>query len=89
SEQNNIQTPISVFPNPTENIISLQSKNIEGNNSILSIMDISGRILLEKNVETPNGELNNNIDLRSFSSGIYFVQVKTEKAIYSVKVVRE
>lgn len=88
-EQNGNPLLISVYPNPTESYIILQSKNITGNNAMVSVMDISGRILFQKNIATPTGELNTQIDLHEFSSGIYFVQIKSADQDYAVKVVKK
>jgi len=66
------QSVIKVYPNPTINSIVLASI---GNDPLLSfeIRDISGRVLLNQNVETNAGVYLTNIPIQFLEPGIYFV----------------
>jgi len=74
----NIDNLISIFPNPFNANFKIQTalqiKNIE-------ITDITGRLLYTTTNKT--------IDFSSFTSGVYFVKVRTENGIAVKKVVKE
>jgi len=59
-----------VYPNPANQSINIKSElDLEGNQ--IEIYDMSGRIVLKSILE------NNQIDVRSLSTGIYILKVKT------------
>ena len=69
----------SVYPNPTRGPIS-----VDISSGKVSITDLQGNILLETTL--PSNKL---IDLSGYSSGIYFMQVKTDQGIFSYKVIKQ
>ncbi len=69
-------TQISIFPNPTNGIINIETQEqIEK----ITILDISGKIILE----TTNTE----IDLSKQKTGTYFVKIETESDIFTEKII--
>lgn len=69
---------LTLYPNPTNGMINV--KGLKGDETI-RIVDYSGRILMEiKNSKE--------IDLSSFSTGIYIVQITNETQTQSFKVVK-
>ncbi len=70
---------ISIYPNPTNGIFSVEADNMES----IEITSITGEIIKQLVV-------NNNkttIDLTSFSSGIYFAKIITDKGSAIKKIV--
>jgi hypothetical protein len=72
---------ISVYPNPTADILNFSLKGLE--NTPVQIIDVNGKIILNTTVST-----NNNIDVNSLNSGMYFVQLEVEKQKVSYKFVK-
>jgi len=66
---------IIIYPNPTEGQLFINFKNIipEKVNSI-SVLDITGRKVIEKNIESDNPQIIE-LDLSKLKSGTYFVIV--------------
>jgi len=65
-----------LYPNPANEKLQLVLKNFNPAESVqLSISDCLGRILYSQ----PVGQSISDIDIRKFSAGIYFVQVRTKK----------
>ncbi len=60
---------IDIYPNPSVGIIKLPDFAVPDNN--LQIFDITGKLMLMKDVDTTE------IDVTSFSAGIYFVKLQT------------
>jgi len=61
---------LSVFPNPTSNVLHINLNAESLNNLFINIMDINGRI-----VYTADAKANNIIELKNFNSGIYTVML--------------
>lgn len=70
---------ISLYPNPTNGIVSIKSNGIEYKYNQISIMDLTGKILMKMNNS-------NSIDLSSLSNGIYIVHIKTDNGIAIRKI---
>ena len=74
---------ISVYPNPSHSVITIESTGISINN--LEMFDIYGRKVKELKVN--NNKFNVNIS--ELSKGIYFVKLKTDNGIIINKVIKE
>jgi hypothetical protein len=76
----NKESKISVFPNPTENMVSIIGMNAP---ATVSIVDMSGRIVI-----CQNDFENSSIDLSYLESGLYFIQIAGHEN-YSYKIIKE
>lgn len=74
---------ITVYPNPTNDVLFLQSPEISMNN--VFIYDVYGKLLETVQV---NGN-NTTIDLSSRASGLYFLRIETEKGMISKRVIKK
>ena len=77
----NEQNEINIYPNPANSVLHISIENI-GNYS-LKVYNIIGELILQ------TGKLNSNtdIDLSSYSKGIYFLQIKTANKILNKKLI--
>ena len=72
----------SMFPNPSSGQVNFQlSSNV--NQGHISIFDYTGKLVLEKNINTSN----NSIDVAHLSSGIYIVRIQTDSKIGTKKLI--
>jgi Concanavalin A-like lectin/glucanases superfamily/Secretion system C-terminal sorting domain len=70
-----IKTQIAFYPNPTAGTVYIESP-WENTSAQIIVSDVIGRTLFQqKSVQAKVSEL----DLRSFSSGIYFISLKNER----------
>ena len=77
---------ISIFPNPTTDILSLKIDNSELENSEYFLTNISGKVLQSSKI-TNNIE---KLDFTSYASGIYFLSLKHEnQVIKSFKIIKK
>ncbi len=74
-------TSILVYPNPTSDQVYITSNDL----AVYSwnLYDLAGRTLLQGN------EGNTEFSLREFSSGLYILEIKTDKQAYISKIVKE
>lgn len=73
---------ISVFPNPVKDILSINANNLIIEN--VKIVDVNGRIIVNKEVNLSEIQINMN----SFNSGIYFVNILTKEGFLTKKFIK-
>jgi hypothetical protein len=64
---------ITIYPNPTNNFITIQNKQNTIENFEYKIIDLTGRI-----VRSGNSKFNDQINVESLESGNYIIQIETE-----------
>jgi hypothetical protein len=72
---------IVVYPNPATNSLTIESPQ----NGVIEITNIQGQ-LIKSFMATSN---KTSIDVSAFPSGVYIIEVKTEKGIEVCKFVKE
>jgi hypothetical protein len=74
---------VKIYPNPNQGFFNLELT--ECKNSIIKITDVLGKTILNQ-----KAELFNEIDLKNQSSGVYTINIITDKKIkYSTKFIKE
>ena len=73
SEIENNENKISIFPNPTNNFITIQNRQNLIDNFEFKIVDLTGRI-----VKNGNSKFNEQINIEGLTSGNYVIQIQTE-----------
>ena len=73
---NLVNNAISIYPNPSENFISIENSNI--NFDVFTIYSVLGKTILEKQNYTSN-----KIDISSLQKGNYFIMFKKEGKVVS------
>jgi hypothetical protein len=74
---------IKVYPNPAHNEVSVELS--DGSTRTLELVDISGRVLIEK--ENVTGSVS--IDLSHYANGIYYAKIRNGNGVDVVKIVKE
>jgi len=80
---------ISVYPNPFTNATTIEINLVEMKNSLITVVDITGRSV--KNIDVANLQIGKNeikIDLSGFSSGIYFCKINSDQHTETVKLIK-
>jgi len=74
---------ISVYPNPTQGNLVVEFVNGETKN--VKVLDVTGRLIVEKNISDDKAELN----ISNLSNGIYYVRVTSGSISEVFKIVKE
>ncbi|MCX6352658.1 MAG: T9SS type A sorting domain-containing protein [Bacteroidetes bacterium] len=77
---------IRVYPNPTRDVLNIETNNFKGGNFSVLLTDILGRNLIEK---TTNSTQNISLDISNLPDGIYLVSVIADGLRENVKVVKK
>lgn len=81
------QPEISIFPNPTNSILTITMEKPISETSTLSITDITGRILLTKKITSSQSQIN--IDVSTLAPAVYFLKIQTNQGIVVKKFVKD
>ncbi|WP_052461100.1 T9SS type A sorting domain-containing protein [Psychroserpens mesophilus] len=74
---------VKLFPNPVKDVLTISSKvNLRS----ISIADVNGRIL--ETIAIVGNQVENSIDIKHLSKGVYFVTVKTDKGSSTEKMIK-
>lgn len=65
---------INIFPNPTSELINLQTKGSVNQKLTYKLIDLQGKLLIEKSVKTTNEQIN----MSNLSQSIYLLKISTE-----------
>ncbi|MHC1777037.1 MAG: T9SS type A sorting domain-containing protein [Lentimicrobium sp.] len=81
-----IRSPISLYPNPVNNIITIGTQQITpGNNTSLSIINLQGQQLTKIRLTKPTTVL----DVRAFAPGMYFAKITDGPTVKTVKFLKQ
>ncbi len=72
---------VTVFPNPTTDILNFSLKGIEG--TPITVVDVNGKIVLNNTISTAN-----TLNVGSLNTGVYFVNLKIENNNVSYKFIK-
>jgi hypothetical protein len=80
---------ILVFPNPTEDIFSIEFFIPNTNRHFIEIHDMLGRLIKEVEINKPIGRHTIKFDLSSVSSGEYILSIKSNNHISEKKIMKK
>lgn len=83
SSLNNISEGIEIYPNPAINYIYIKQSSNSNNFNLVSITDITGKIILETNINSDIFRIN----VSDFAGGTYFVKVQTSTETLRKKII--
>ncbi len=67
---------VKVYPNPATNIVNIRAGNLNSANASISITDITGKLLLQKDLAVNSGNIDTSLDIKLLCPGLYLVNVK-------------
>jgi len=85
TDKKEIFSNLVVYPNPNNGIVNISGITLE-NNTKVTLIDISGRILQEKNYSQAEKI---ELDLRSLQQGTYFIVLETENQKIARKIIKQ
>ncbi len=80
-----IKSPISIYPNPANNIITIETQITPGNNTSLTIVNLQGQQLKKIQLTQPTTGL----DVHAFPPGVYFAKITDGSTVKTVKFLKQ
>jgi hypothetical protein len=85
----NSKVSFALYPNPAKDVLFLQlSANVLSKIQV-SVVDVSGKIILSKSLEKAQKDEAIAIDVKGLSAGTYFAQLKTGNQVQKVKFIKD
>lgn len=86
---NGSATGLSVFPNPTSGIIRIDLNLTGATKGHLILLNANGKTIIQEEVTIMQGLMQKEMDLGTFTPGLYILQVITDAGTFSDRVVLE
>lgn len=84
--KNVIGLSVMAFPNPANDVVTISiDPSVKLNNTMFSIFAIDGKLMLQKSID----QINTDINIKDFSSGIYFVKMTSNEKVQVIKFVKQ
>lgn len=85
----NSDAAISTFPNPTADVVTVSFTSVKETKGTLRLCDLTGKVLLEEQLQLVAGTNHQTISTGSFEPGIYFISIATEEGVITSKLIRQ
>jgi uncharacterized repeat protein (TIGR01451 family) len=76
---------ISIFPNPTTDILNISISNTNPKDLQIEVININGQVLRREILRGANPEMN----IQELASGLYFLKIKTDEGIGVTKIFKQ
>jgi hypothetical protein len=80
---------VEIYPNPSKGLLSVNFNSSNSDNYMLTVSDLSGRVLRMIPVSAVEGENKVNLELTDVSTGVYILTLKGNSDISQTRVVIE
>lgn len=84
AEMNNSENNLSIYPNPTKDVITIQLEDMPLEGAVLNILDLSGKVYHTELINTVNQE----VSLEKLPQGVYWINIQMENQIFNEKVIK-
>jgi hypothetical protein len=78
---------IVVYPNPANDLLSINLNAKTEANSKMLLTDLAGRILMEKEIRLMTGNNLHMIDVSQLTKGLYLLTIQSSEYSYTLKVI--
>jgi hypothetical protein len=83
-----VEIALSVFPNPTADVVTLTSSELETGTYSILVEDMQGRRIMEKLISIEAHEKEVSIDLRELAQGSYAIQLVSSEGVIKTRAMR-
>ena len=84
---NKVISGMKMYPNPATNNVNVTFSSEESANAVLSVMNLMGQTVYTENVNIHEGYNLVNLSVNNFRSGVYMVNIKTNKGTSTQKLI--
>lgn len=88
-EESAITEQFSIYPNPANTEINVAMTLDNAENTVVKVLDISGKVISTMNLGTVNGQQTVSISLEGVSTGVYFVEMSNDNNTQVKKFVKK
>jgi hypothetical protein len=78
---------LNVYPNPSKDVFNIEFTSSSRQSLEVRIINIIGEVIFTKNLEQFVGEYNKQVELATYTKGIYFLEIETDSGIINKKLI--
>ena len=87
-DENKLKHQISVFPNPSSGITTIEVEGFVNNDAQIEVVDLFGRTLMREKMNASTYFAESFVDVSSFKSGTYLIRITTGNSVYTKTLVK-
>jgi uncharacterized delta-60 repeat protein len=76
---------ITLFPNPTQEILNIQFSSLQGKYTDVTILDVTGRIVQQEKLLIGTGTNTSRINVSNLSNGLYSLVIENTSVVFEKK----
>jgi len=81
-------TNLNVYPNPTMNLTTVKGMIEKESNIIVTVSDLTGRVIMTENENAPLGEYIHKLDISNQPAGVYFLTIRSGDQVVTSRIVK-
>jgi hypothetical protein len=85
-EENELASLIGLYPNPASNNITLDLSALEGQEFVVTIVDITGKVMHEQRLDKTEKTM---LSVADFAKGLYFIRIGTGNTLVTKEFIKE
>ncbi len=82
-----LERSLRIYPNPSEGVFKLEFSSSLGEDMEIRITNMMGQIVLEDEIESFSGSYRKRLEMGAYRSGVYLLQLITEKATVNRRII--
>ncbi len=82
-----LERSFRIYPNPSEGVFKLEFSSSLGKNMEIRITNMMGQIVLEDEIESFSGSYRKRLEMGAYRSGVYLLQLITERATVNRRII--
>lgn len=88
-EEHQSADAMHIYPNPANDLLTVNMTLAKADNTVITVMDLSGKVVKTVSVGNVNGTKNINLNIDDLSSGAYFIQVSSQQGKMTQKFIKK
>ncbi len=82
-----LERSFRIYPNPSEGVFKLEFSSSLGEDMEIRITNMMGQIVLEDEIESFSGSYRKRLEMGAYGSGVYLLQLITERATVNRRII--
>ena len=78
---------LDVYPNPSRDIFNVSFTSEDAQDLEVRVINVVGEVVYTENLEQFTGEYNKEIDLVTYTKGVYFLEITTNNGVINKKII--
>ena len=85
----NLANSLLIYPNPSHGIFKISFDTDNADDVEISIMDLSGKVIVQRSVSNFTGKFEDSIDLSEFADGSYLLRIESRDGAIVRRLIKE